>query len=147
MILTVFPQQDLTRQHSALCWDRLSQAPFPDEEHETFNRRLVQTLQPAVPGFEDLKIDAYLRDPNFKYVEKQIIEAAKQEARHPTRIPEGQLREVRKLDQSGRPFYEFHGRASSWMSDFGVGAANKRVVGIRTETQKGFIGNMGNNNR
>ena len=63
-----------------------------------------------MPGFEELKIDQYLREPNFKYVEQQIFKAAEQEARSPTNVPDGQLKEVRRLDQSGRPFYEFHGR-------------------------------------
>ena len=126
---------------------RPAPTPFAGEETTDFRRRALSKLQPLVPGFEDLKIDQYLREPNFKYVEQKIFEAAEREARQPTRIPEGELREVKKLDQSGRPFYEFHGRAGAWMSDFSSGAANRKVVGIRTETQKGFIGAMGNNIR
>lgn len=111
--------------------------PFADEKEPDFRVRALSNLQPLVPGFEDLKIDRYLREPNFKYVEKQIFEAADKEARHPTNIPDGELRQVRKLDESGRPTYEFHGRVSAWMNDFSTGTT-KRLAGIRTETQKGW---------
>ena len=121
--------------------------PFADEKEPDFRVRALSNLQPLVPGFEDLKIDRYLREPNFKYVEKQIFEAADKEARQPTNIPEGQLREVKKLDESGRPTYEFYGKPSSWMRDFTTGT-KKRLVSIRTETQRGYVpGNMMNNLR
>ena len=128
-------------------FNRPAPTPFPDEKANEYRQRVLPVLQSAVPGFEDLKIDAYLREPNFKYIEQRIFEAAEKEARNPTRIPEGELREVRKLDQSGRPFYEFHGRPSAWMDSFSTGANNRKVAGIRTETQRGFIGAMGNNIR
>ena len=100
-----------------------------------------------MPGFEDLKIDGYLREPNFKYVEQQIFKAAEQEALHPTNIPEGELREVKKLDQSGRPIIEFHGRPGVWMSNF-MPPTVKRVKNIRTENERGYVpGNMMNNLR
>lgn len=106
--------------------------PFADEENDEFRRRALSNLQSAVPGFEDLKIDSYLREPNFKYVEKQIFEAAKQEARQPTRIPDGELREVKTQDQSGRLTSTFYGKPSAWMHTFSTGAA-KKLAGIRTE--------------
>jgi hypothetical protein len=95
-----------------------------------------------VPGFENLKIDEYLREPNFNFIEKQIFEAARHEARHPTRIPDGELREVKTSDVSGRQISEFFGKPSSWMSTFSTGAANKKLIGIRTETQRGYHPNM-----
>ena len=81
---------------------RPSPIPFSDDEESTFRRRALSNLQTAVNGFEDIKIDKYLREPNFKYIEKQIQDAARQEARHPTRIPDGELREVKTPDKSGR---------------------------------------------
>ena len=117
---------------------RPTPAPFSDEDNDKYRRRALSNLQSAVPGFEDLKIDGYLREPNFKYVEQQIIQAAKQEARHPTRIPDGELRELRKPDKSGRLTSTFFGRPSSWMNAFSNGAANRKLIGIRTETQKGW---------
>jgi hypothetical protein len=97
-------------------------------------------VQSVAPGFEGLKIDNYLREPNFNYIEKQVQEAARREAQHPTRIPDNELREVKRLDGTGRPFYEFYGRPSTWMSDFTTGAKQK-LVGIRTETQRGYVPN------
>lgn len=46
---------------------RPAPTPFADENNDEFRRRALAKLQPLVPGFEDLKIDAYLREPNFKY--------------------------------------------------------------------------------
>jgi hypothetical protein len=111
---------------------RPSPVPFPEESPEKYARRVLPIVQSVTPGFKDLKIDEYLREPNFKYIENQIFEAARKEARNPTNIPDGELREVKKLDASGRPFYEFHGRASTWLNDFSHGT-KKRVVGIKQD--------------
>jgi hypothetical protein len=112
-------------------FNRPSPTPFPDEHPDQYRRRVLPILQSVTPGFDDLKVDQYLNGSNFSYIEKQIQEASRTEARHPTRIPDGELREVTRYDQSGRPFYEFYGRPSSWMKDFTNGA-RKRLVGIKT---------------
>ena len=126
-------------------FNRPAPTPFPDESREQYKLRALPIVQSVVPGFEDLKIDQYLREPNFNFIEKQIQEAARREARHPTKIPDGELREVTKYDQSGRPFKEFHGRPSSWMNHFTTGIV-KRLVGIRTQNERGAVpSNMRNN--
>ena len=88
-------------------------------------------MQSVAPGFETLKIDNYLREPNLNYIEKQVQEAARREAQNPTNIPDGELMEVMKFDTSGRPFYEFRGSPSVWMEQFSSGT-KRRLVGIKT---------------
>jgi hypothetical protein len=121
-------------------FNRPAPSPFPEENEDQYRRRALSLVQSVAPGFETLKIDNYLREPNFNYIEKQVQEAARREAQHPTRIPDNELREVKRLDGTGRPFYEFYGRPSTWMSDFTTGA-KQRLVGIRTETQRGYVPN------
>jgi hypothetical protein len=45
---------------------------------------------------------------------------------------------MRKFDDTGRPFYEWQGSPKAWMDDFSNGA-KRRLVGIKTETQRGYI--------
>ena len=33
-------------------------------------------------------------------------------------IPDGELREIKKFDQAGRPYSEYFGSPSAWMKDF-----------------------------
>src|SRR5262249_667685 len=116
-------------------FSRPAPTPFPDENADQYRRRVLPIVQSVTPGFEDLKIDSYLRGPNFNYIEKQVQEAARQEARHPTRIPDGELREVTRYDKSGRPSYEFYGKPSTWMSQFTNGAI-KHLTNIKTNIQE-----------
>jgi hypothetical protein len=124
-------------------FNRPAPTAFPDENQDQYRRRVLPVVQAVTPGFEALEIDNYLREPNFKFIETQIQEAARREAHHPTNIPEDQLHEVKKLDQSGRIFSEFFGKPSSWMAQFTNGT-KKRLIGIRTETERGYRpGNLG----
>jgi hypothetical protein len=66
------------------------------------------------------------------HYENEYLKSARAEAQRPTIVPEGELRQVTKHDAGGRPYYEFYGKASSWMNDFGQG--KKRLAGIRTTT-------------
>jgi hypothetical protein len=118
--------QEILEQHG-----RPSPRPFPDEKPSQYARRALPIVQSIVPGFKDLKIDQYLREPNFKYIESQIFDAARREARNPTNIPDGELRELKKYDDTGRRFYEFRGRPSTWMDQF-INGTKKRLVGIKT---------------
>ena len=78
-----------------------------------------------------------VRGSAFDLLKKQVYEDAMREAKHPTRIPDGQLREVRKLDESGRPIIEFCGKAGSWMQNFSTGTT-KRLTGICTGNREGL---------
>ena len=113
------------------------------EPLKQYEKRLTDLVKEGAPNYKDVNIYESSGSA-YELIKKQIFDDARKEAKHPTMIPEGQLREVRKLDQSGRPFYEFHGKAGAWMQDFTTGT-KKRLVGIRTQTEKGYNpGNMQN---
>jgi hypothetical protein len=107
-----------------------------------YRRRMAEKLQECAP---DCKFNIrHSTGTAFDVLEKQIQEAARREALHPSNIPDGELREVIKVDKSGRPFSTFFGKPSSWMNQFTTGAVRGRLIGIRTETQRGYRpGNLG----
>lgn len=108
---------------------------FTDENDEQYRRRTLPLIQKHAPGYETIKIDD-ARGTAFDLIEKQVYEAAQREARNPTQIPDGQLKEVKRYDQAGRVSYEFFGKPSVWMSQFS--SSKKKLVGIRTETERGY---------
>jgi hypothetical protein len=61
-------------------------------------------------------------------LEKQIYDDARQEARRPTTVPDGELRQVTRYDASGRPYYDFFGSPRAWRDNFA--APKKRLIGI-----------------
>jgi hypothetical protein len=105
----------------------------------SYRKRLAGRVQQHAPSMKDIN----LKDATgsaFDLLERQIYDEAHREAIRPSTIPDGEMREFRKYDATGRPFIEFHGHAKSWMSDFSNGA-KKKLVGIRTETQRGYVPN------
>ena len=89
---------------------------------------VIATLQKFAPGYEDIKVDT-LYGTNRELVVNQIYNAAAAEAHRPTKIPDGELRQVTRYDQAGRPSYEFFGSPSAWLKDFAM--PKKRLVGIK----------------
>lgn len=114
---------------------------FTDENSELYRRRTLPLVQLRAPGFENVKVDD-ARGSAFEHIERQIFDAAAKEAQRPTQIPDGELRQVTRHDQAGRPFYEFYGRPSAWLRDFA--GDRRRLAGIRTDSQHGYNpGNLG----
>ena len=110
--------------------------PFPEETRDEYRRRVLPILQNYAPGMQDVKVhDA--RGSAFDMIERQTFEAAAREANHPTQIPEGELREIKRQDATGRVSSEFYGKASAWLNEFSPG--KRRLIGIRTETQRGYF--------
>jgi hypothetical protein len=108
-------------------FNRDAPTPFIEENGKQYEDRVIPTLQRFAPGYEEVKVDS-LYGANRELVVNQIYNAAAAEARHPTQIPEGTLRQVTRYDQAGRPFYEFFGSPSAWMSDFTM--PKKQLVSI-----------------
>jgi hypothetical protein len=106
------------------------------ENPDIYRKRLATMALAYAPGLQNIKMDD-ARGTAFDLIEKEVLNAVASEARHPTLIPEGELREVTRLDQAGRPFTEFFGRPSAWLRQFTSGP-RKRLVGIRTETETGY---------
>jgi hypothetical protein len=111
-------------------------------EGETVNgyrKRLAGRVQQHAPSFKELNLRESV-GTSFNLIEKQIYDEARREAIRPTTIPEGEMRELTKYDNSGRPFTEFHGSPRAWLDDFATGA-KRHLVGIKTESPRGFIPN------
>ena len=116
------------RAHEALRpFNRHAPPPLQGEQLDSYERRLTYEVQRQAPRFKDLNLYEAKGDA-YKLLKEQIYADARQEARHPSQIPEGQLRQVTNYDASGRPFYTFYGSPSVWMSQFSL--PKKRVVSI-----------------
>jgi hypothetical protein len=111
-------------------------------EGETFSgysKRLATKVQQHAPSMKEINLREATGSA-FDPLERQIYEEARREAARPTTIPDGEMRELRKFDATGRPSIEWHGSPKSWMSDFSNGA-KKKLMSIRTETQRGYVPN------
>jgi hypothetical protein len=109
------------------------------ETENSYRKRLAARIQQHAHSMKDINLREATGSA-FDLIEKQIYDEARREAARPSNIPAGEMREMRKFDATGGPFYEWHGHPSNWMDQFTNGA-KKRLVGIRTETQRGYIPN------
>lgn len=117
--------------HEKVFRPRNASAPaFLDGENtDRYRRRMMNRAAPFVAAdLQSVKIDD-LYGSALDHYEQRYLESAAAEAARPTNIPDGELREVKKLDQSGRQFYEYYGSPSAWMSDFAT--PKKLLTGIR----------------
>jgi hypothetical protein len=98
--------------------------PMERESDIAYRRRLAETLQQHAPNCKDFNI-RHSTGTAFDVLERQIKADAQREARHPTQIADGELRQITRYDVSGRPYYEFAGSPRAWMNDF---AAPKKFI-------------------
>src|SRR5580692_8816899 len=80
--------------------------PMERENNTAYRRRLAETLQQHAPHCKDFNI-RHSTGSAFDVLEKQIKADAGMEARYPTMIPEGSLKEVVTYDGAGRPSYTY----------------------------------------
>jgi hypothetical protein len=118
-------------------WDQAvfkpNRLPTPSYfEHESLDqqrKRLMNRTRPLVSAaLQEIRTDDVFGTA-LDHVAQQYFESAAHEAVRPTKVPEGELKQVTKYDATGRPYLEFFGSPSAWMSDF-MGD-RKRVVGIK----------------
>jgi hypothetical protein len=114
-------------------FNRDAPSPFTDEDGKQYEDRVIPILQKYVPGYEDVKVDS-LYGANRELVVNQIYNAAQKEAHRPTKIPEGELKQITRRDAAGRVSYEFFGSPKAWMNNFNGGYI-KKVKSIRDERQ------------
>ena len=107
-------------------WDqsvfRPNRIPTPSYfNHETIEqqrKRLMNKARPLVSeDLQKVRTDDVFGSA-LDHVAQQYFESAANEAQRPTKVPEGELREVTKYDQAGRPYHEYYGSPSAWMKDF-----------------------------
>jgi hypothetical protein len=113
--------------------------PLDGEGLVPFKLRMLNDAQQLAPEYRNIDLHN-VRLSAIRVFEPKIISAAMQELHHPTMVADGELKEVKRIDPTGRPFYEFYGKPSTWMSQFTTGA-RKRLIGIRTANQRGYIPN------
>lgn len=91
---------------------------FDHESIDGLRKRLINKSRPFVSEeLQKIKTDDAFGTA-LDHVAQQFFELAAKEAQHPSKIPEGELREVTKYDQAGRPYNEYYGSPSAWMKDF-----------------------------
>jgi hypothetical protein len=116
-------------------------APLNGENLILYRKRMADRLKQYSPQHQGVNVYE-ASNTAFDHIENEIYEGAAKEARFPTQIAEGELKQVTRHDASGRPFYEWYGSPMAWMPEFT--RPKKRLVGIRTQTETGFRpGNMG----
>jgi hypothetical protein len=74
--------------------------PLEIESKEAYRRRLAETTQELAPNCRDFNI-RHSTGTAFDVLEKQVRADAMREAYHPTNVPEGTLKEVKRYDQEG----------------------------------------------
>ena len=104
--------------------------PLEGEGLVPFKLRMLKDAQQLAPEYKGIDLHNVGLSA-IRVFEPQIISAAMKELSHPTMIAEGELKEIKRTDPSGRPYYEFFESPSSWINQFTTGA-RKRLVGIRT---------------
>jgi hypothetical protein len=114
-------------------------------EGESFDhqrKRIIEKVRPFVSDeLQPVKTD-HVFETGLNDLERRFMDSAAREAARPTKVPDGELKQVTRYDQAGRPYYEFFGKCSTWLSDFT--SPKKRLVGIRTHTERGYHpGNLG----
>jgi hypothetical protein len=115
--------------------------PLEREPNSAYRRRLAEGLQQHAPHCQDFNV-RHSTGTAFDTLEKQIKADAQREAVMPSVVPEGTLKEVVSYDAAGRPSRTFWGSPKVWMDEFA--SPKKRLVGIRTETERGYRpGNLG----
>ena len=112
------------------------------EKLDQYRKRLIDKARPLVSAdLQHVKTDDIFGTGLDDY-EKRFLEFATAETVRPTNVPEGQLKQVTRHDASGRPYYEWFGSPRAWLDTFA--APKRRLIGIRTETQRGYNpGNLG----
>ena len=100
-------------------------------EHENMaqlQKRLINRVRPLVSEeLQKVKTDD-LFNSSLTHVAQQFFESAANEAIRPTKVPEGQLREVVSYDAAGRPSSSFYGSPRAWLNQFC--STPKRLAGI-----------------
>ena len=108
-------------------------APTPryldTDNPDLYRKRLMDAARPFVSEELQKVKTQDLYGSALDHYEQRYFDSARAEAQRPTNIPDGELRQVTKYDQGGRPYYEFWGSPRAWLDNFT--APKKRLVGIR----------------
>jgi hypothetical protein len=100
-------------------------APYDSETFRGYRRRLLTPLQRFSPGLKDVDLKSLIDPHAFAQAEQTIYADAAREARAPSHIAAGTLRQVERTE-GGHTYREFFGEPRTWMAQFGgMGRAAK----------------------
>jgi hypothetical protein len=114
---------DIAAQHRELFADLEMSVPQPSatDRPRDYEVALLQRLQRFSPTFRETDLRRLARAGGLGGIDKQIVQEAGRIAGNKTigsfRRP-GELREVRRVDQSGQEEIRFYGNPLSWMAQF-----------------------------
>jgi hypothetical protein len=106
--------------------NRRAPAPEYGERLDRYDARLVRPLQQHSPAFSKLDYGS-LPEAARVPVRQQIFKDARHAADNPV-VPEGELKEIRRRDSSGRVISTFAGSPSAWLNEFKL---DKQLAKIR----------------
>lgn len=134
------PSDEQRKINAAEQWDqavfRPNRMPTPryldGEKLDQYRKRLMNKALPLVSAdLQHVKTDDIF-GTGLDHYEKRFLKSAHAETLRPTNVPTGELKQVTRYDASGRPYYEFFGSPSAWMSQFCY--PKKRLAGILNPT-------------
>ena len=132
MVDVALNTDDLNRQRQAAAdavyalHGKRAPEPEPNERADRYDERLTVPLQKFSDAFKGIDY-ASLRENARKPIREHILRDAAHAADHPD-VPEGELREIRRADSSGRVISTFHGSPSAWLGEFKL---EKQIAKIR----------------
>jgi hypothetical protein len=100
--------------------------PEPNERADRYDERLTTPLQKFSDTWKGIDYGS-LREDARTPIRAGILADAAHAADHPV-VPEGELKEIRRADSSGRVISTFHGSPSAWLGQFKL---DKQVARIR----------------
>ncbi len=101
--------------------------PLQGEDLLAYRRRLASGLKKHSSAWKDVDLYA-LPEPVLKIAERQVYADSLTVANNPVDLPNGQLREVKHRDSTGRTISTFVGKPGAWMGQFS--AHRRRLAGV-----------------
>lgn len=115
--------QDALYNAQQRAWNILSEGGLPTPEPMqgegpmAYRKRLATILSANTPH-KDTNVRAIQDERVFEITERAIYADAEKNARNPLDLKPGELREIKKIDRTGRTISEFIGDPSAWMNPF-----------------------------
>lgn len=103
--------------------------PLDGEDLTAYRVRLASKLQGHAPRYKDVNLGVVAADSAaFGIMEEHVYADAMSAAMRPADLPQGELREIKSRDTTGRQISTFAGEPSAWLDQFSGSRA--RLTGI-----------------
>jgi hypothetical protein len=115
--------------HVAMHFGQTAKMPMMGELPLDYRIRTLRSFQPYSPTLCKFDLRTIRKDSHIAPIEAQIFRDAIAASLVPAPGTSGQLREVKRRDQSGRLISEFHGDTSAWLRHFMPGKRSVTKIG------------------